>query len=214
MPRNTKSTEVGGFAFQNRDEADQARREIDGIRHIKTKTDKNDPETMLQLYNKMIEQRLFETAVGYSYLKEMQEYLVTIPSIKNEDILPIPVTHPKLEESLRKQRLLFEQREKKRVAKEKERRKTEEQREEKKSENLAEKLKMSRGINLLLAVCIVIMFIIELTSDSPTILDYQSKLLNRYAAWEQELTEREQAVTEKERELGIKGETGQTDFTQ
>lgn len=104
MPENTQRVSVGGFSFENKDEAEQAKKEIEGIRYIKTKTDMSDPEVILQVYNKMIGQKLFETAVGYSYLKDLQEYLTTIPFIKNEDILPIPVTHPRLEESLKKQK--------------------------------------------------------------------------------------------------------------
>ena len=101
MPENTQRVSVGGFSFENKDEAEQAKKEIEGIRYIKTKTNMSDPEVILQVYNKMIGQKLFETAVGYSYLKDLQEYLTTIPFIKNEDILPIPVTHPRLEESLK-----------------------------------------------------------------------------------------------------------------
>ena len=59
------------------------------------------------------------------------------------------------------------------------------------------KLKISLCVNAILVVCVVAMFAMALTSDSPTIVDYQSKLLNRYASWEQELTEREKAVSEK-----------------
>ena len=68
MPENTQRIRVGGFSFENQDEAEQAKKEIEGIKYIKTKTDMNDPEIVLQVYNKMIEQKLFETAVGYSYL--------------------------------------------------------------------------------------------------------------------------------------------------
>ena len=64
------------------------------------------------------------------------------------------------------------------------------------------KLKISLCVNAILVVCVVAMFAMTLTSDSPTIVDYQSKLLNRYASWEQELTEREKAVSEKDRNLG------------
>ena len=59
-------------------------------------------KTVLEIYNKMVKQELFETAVGFTYLKELQEYLIQNPSINNSDILPISVTHPVLEESLRK----------------------------------------------------------------------------------------------------------------
>ena len=111
MPENTQRVSVGGFSFENKDEAEQAKKEIEGIKYIKAKTDMSDPEVILQVYNKMIGQKLFETAVGYSYLKDLQEYLTTIPFIKNEDILPIPVTHPRLEESLKKQKREIAQKE-------------------------------------------------------------------------------------------------------
>ena len=37
--------------FENKDEAEQAKKEIEGIKYIKTKTDMNDPEVVLQVYN-------------------------------------------------------------------------------------------------------------------------------------------------------------------
>ena len=123
MPENTQRVSVGGFSFENKDEAEQAKKEIEGIRYIKTKTDMNDPEVILQVYNKMIGQKLFETAVGYSYLKDLQEYLTTIPFIKNEDILPIPVTHPRLEESLKKQKREIAQKERVRAVRARQREK-------------------------------------------------------------------------------------------
>ena len=187
MPENTQRVSVGGFSFENKDEAEQAKKEIEGIRYIKTKTDMNDPEVILQVYNKMIGQKLFETAVGYSYLKDLQEYLTTIPFIKNEDILPIPVTHPRLEESLKKQKREIAQKERVRAVRARQR--------EKKLAKIDRKALETES------------------SGKLTIVDYQSKLLNRYASWEQELTEREKAVSEKEQELGIQVDTEQTDFT-
>lgn len=168
----------------------------------------------MQVYNKMIGQKLFETAVGYSYLKDLQEYLTTIPFIKNEDILPIPVTHPRLEESLKKQKREIAQKERVRAVRARQREKNLAKIDRKALETESSgKLKISLCVNAILVVCVVAMFAMALTSDSPTIVDYQSKLLNRYASWEQELTEREKAVSEKERELGIQVDTEQTDFT-
>ena len=69
---------------------------------MEERADMHHPETVLEIYNKMVKQELFETAVGFTYLKELQEYLIQNPSINNSDILPISVTHPVLEESLRK----------------------------------------------------------------------------------------------------------------
>ena len=57
--------------------------------------------------------------------------------------------------------------------------------------------------NVFLALLVAGMFFVAMTGNNPNILNYQNAVLNKYAAWEQELTEREQAVREKEQELGI-----------
>jgi hypothetical protein len=48
---------------------------------------------------------------------------------------------------------------------------------------------------------IIAMFAIAMSSDSPTVLNYENELTDKYSAWEEELTEREAAVKEKERAL-------------
>ena len=40
MPENTQRVSVGGFSFENKDEAEQAKKEIEGIKYIKAKTDR------------------------------------------------------------------------------------------------------------------------------------------------------------------------------
>ena len=45
------------------------------------------------------------------------------------------------------------------------------------------------------------MFLITLKSDNPNILNYKQVLTNQYASWEQNLTERENRIREKEQEL-------------
>jgi hypothetical protein len=49
----------------------------------------------------------------------------------------------------------------------------------------------------------IAMFSIALNANQPNILNYEKVLTNNYASWEQELTEREQAVKEKERQLNM-----------
>ena len=73
---------VEGFLFANEAEAAQARKEAEGVKYVKEKAQMDDPEMVLRIYNKMIQQRLFDTAVGYSYLKDLQEYLQSIPFIR------------------------------------------------------------------------------------------------------------------------------------
>ena len=47
------------------------------------------------------------------------------------------------------------------------------------------------------------MFFIADTGEADNILNYKRNVTNRYASWDQEITQRENAVREKERELGL-----------
>ena len=58
-------------------------------------------------------------------------------------------------------------------------------------------------INIVLIITLIAMFQIAKNSESPNILNYEKVITDRYASWEQNLTDREKAVREKERELGI-----------
>ncbi len=200
MSKKNEGFIVDGFRFMDEEEAEQAKKEREGIKYIKGKTDKDYPEMVLQIYNKMVEEDLFETAVGYSYLKELQDYLILMPIIENEDIAAIPVKHPKLEAGIRKERIRQREQQKVMETKLKEAKNTNDK------GKIRQKYKTSLLFNLIFAICIVLMFIINMTSQMPTVLNYKSKIIDEYAAWEQELTEREQAVREKELELGIEPE--------
>ena len=58
---------------------------------MKARVDLQYPDRVLQIYRRMIEQEMFQTEVGYAYLRELQDYLYTMPQIPNDEILPIPV---------------------------------------------------------------------------------------------------------------------------
>ena len=64
-------------------------------------------------------------------------------------------------------------------------------------------LQISVCFNLLLTLLVITMFVITMKSDNPNILNYKKQILNEYASWEQELTERENRVREKEQELSM-----------
>ncbi len=92
---------VDGFSFETEEEARQAKKELDGIAYIRTQTKMNDPDVIFTLYNRLVEQQIFETAVGIEFLRELQNYLETVPYIKKEDIVPIPVPDKGLDEERR-----------------------------------------------------------------------------------------------------------------
>ena len=58
-------------------------------------------------------------------------------------------------------------------------------------------------MNIGLLVLVIVMFVIATTGSNPTIVNYERTLQNRYAEWEQQLSDREQVIREKEKELLI-----------
>lgn len=176
----TQGSLVDGFLFQEEELAEKARHELEGIRYVKGKTNMDKPKLVLQVYDKIIEQELFSTPVGVGYLRDLQEYLYTIPSIPKEDIRPIPV-----EKIIRQEFVPAGQQEQK---------------------TSSGKMWISLAGNIILALVVVAMFLIAFSSNHPTILNYEEKLLDKYAPWEQELKERERVVQQKEQELGIRQE--------
>ena len=58
-------------------------------------------------------------------------------------------------------------------------------------------------LNVMLAAAILCMFYISYSSEQPNILNYERALIDRYAYWEQQLTEREQVIREVEKNLQI-----------
>lgn len=184
---------IDGFEFTNEAEAAQAKKEAEGVKYIKGKTDMDNPEMVLQIYNKIIQQRLFETSIGFAYLKDLQDYLISIPFVANEDVLPIPVRHPVLENSIRKGiRTPVKTSAQKPAVVRKE-----------KNADYKKRFEVTLFLAVILAVSIVGMFLVAASSNSPNILNYENKLINKYEAWEQELNEREAAVKEQEQAIGI-----------
>lgn len=184
---------VNGFIFENEEEAKQAQKEIEGVKFIKEKVDMNKPEAVLDVYNKMIRQKLFETVIGFSYLKELQDYLYSIPFVDNTQILPIPVEHPTLEEQLRK----------KRPAQKPKQQQTVKAKERFVNVDYKKRYHAMKWVSIVLAVCVIAMFAISATASHPTILNYEQEIINRYTQWEEELENREAVILEREAALGI-----------
>lgn len=194
--KNGNGVVIDGFSFASPVEAEVAAKEAEGVKFIKEKADMNNPDMVLNIYNKMIQQNLFETAVGYAYMKELQEYLQSIPFIKSEEIRPIPIQHPTLEESLRKRSRRSEDKTKENAKKE----------QQVVNVNYKTRYRLTSALCIVFAICIIAMFVITATTNNTTILNYEQEIIDRYEAWEIELTEREEAVQAKEIELGISAE--------
>lgn len=181
---------VSGYSFASLKDAETARAEGRKIEFFKEKTRGRSPANLLALYDKLLDEKVFKTPVGYEYLRQLQTQLLQA-GISKELIRPIPLyinfsynAEEEIEKAAVKQRI----------------------RQSKIRKDKSGRLKLSIYINILLAALVAAMFIITLKGDNPNILNYKKTIVNQYAAWEQELTRRENEVRKKEQELLLDAE--------
>jgi len=179
---------VNGYRFGSYKDAQIAEEEIKKAKYFETKMAGKSGRSRLAVYDQLLDKKVFQTPVGWEYLKYMQEELQGL-GIPEEEIRPIPMymtfvheDEPENEQPVR-QRIRTSRR-----------------------NELLRKYHITLFLNILLGILVVAMFAITIKSDNPNILNYKSAIVNQYATWEQELTERENAVREKEQSLQINGE--------
>ena len=185
--KEQQGVEAGGFCFMNGEDAALADKEQKQIEYLETRLNFQHPEQILAIYGKLVEERTFKTPVGMSYLKRLQDYLLSKPSISREKIPFIPVAESyvrKMPETRVELKSIKEAAQRKRDRK-------------------ASNYKISIALNVILVIGILVMFWMTMQSATPNMLNYKTALENQYATWEQELTERENVVREKEREFEI-----------
>lgn len=181
--QNKEELTVGGFIFHSKQDAELARQEEEKIEYINKRLNYNKPEHVLNVYRKALENRAFKTPVGYQYLYKLKEYLeANIDGPEKAPPIPLYTT---FDHSFREDLSPARERIKGR----------------KKGSPIVARYRFSIVMNLLLTVMIIIMFVIAVNSSRPNILNYEHNLQNKYAAWEQELRQREEYVREKERAL-------------
>lgn len=182
--KEEETLSVSGFIFETPEAAQRAKDELSGIEVVRSKMNIRNPQTVLEVYNKLIDKRLCKTPVGYSYLHDLQKYLKNADSIFAEDIRDIPI-----EPVRRKVVQEFEN-----SAKE---------RKESLNKEYRGRYLTSLFFNLILGIGVVIILLLATTSGTENMISYENKVIDRYESWEKELTQREQAVEEYEKLYGI-----------
>lgn len=201
MEQLQETYEAGGFVFRTKKEAELAQREIERTKYLRQKLDMENPNAVFSIYQNLIEQDLFETPVGYCFLKELRDYLLMIPAISNEEVLAIPIRYPQTEEEEKKQKK-EQKKEEQRKERQREKEKAKNKKEQKKEgKNYKGRCQFFMVTSLILLISVVSMMLLAATSDNVNILNYENKLIDKYSSWEQELEEREQAVKEQEQAL-------------
>lgn len=185
---NTPQFIADGFAFFSNENAATAESEQKKVEYIEARMDYSRPERVLAVYEKAIEEKIFRTPVGIYYLRDIQRYLKQQPGIDQSRVSPIP--------------LYFGYESRAREKTNPARNRVQPSKKDEKKTVLG----MSIFLNVVLVLAIFAMFVITLNSEQPNVLNYERALKDKYAYWEQELTERESVIREKEREYNIETE--------
>jgi hypothetical protein len=186
---NTENTtlSVGGYRFFTEKDARLAQAEQQKIEYLEARIDYSAPESIRYIYEQTIQERLFKTPVGLRYLEKLRSYLLEQPGMEPGSVMDIPLY------------MTFdgELRDHGNPARE---RVTPSKKEKEREKN---RFTLSVILNVLLVMAICAMFYISFVSEQPNIVNYERVLTSKYASWEQELTQREELIREKERELKI-----------
>lgn len=177
---------VDGFMFATKEDAQIAREEIKKIRYISEKMDYAHPEAVLAIYNKMIQNKIFITPVGHAFLRETQLFLLRNSEVNDDEILDISLNmvFGDRHRTPAKADAVYIQ--------------------PKEGINYKKKSDFLTILCVMLVMMVLAMFSIALNSNRPNILNYEKVITNKYATWEQELSEREAEIREKEETLEIK----------
>lgn len=191
---------VEGYRFFSREEAKKAERELAKVKILNEKLDEYDLQAVKALYIKAVKQQVFETEIGITYLRNLQMHLIAEGELKPEE-LPLPIQYSKTtweEENLRLREdyeaSLVQARNDMDAQIKKEREKT---------KQLHDKCRSLMIAVAVLVLMVIGMFAITFTGKNENVLNYKNALINKYTQWEQELSEREARIREKEAELGI-----------
>lgn len=177
---------VDGFAFSSDTDAELAKNELKKIKYLDEHVDLSNIHSVKSLYEKAIDERYFQTPVGLEYLRKLRRVLLDSGAFDN-GITPIPLYMAYRHNTISEEPVM-----KKRTSKAK-----------KQELELKQKYRTACFLATFFGILIVIMIFITLNGTTPNAMNYKTAVLNQYSDWEQELTERENAVKAKERELGI-----------
>ncbi len=195
---------VGDYIFEDEATAEKARKEAETISYIRSRTDFSKPENAKRIINTIKNNNMFETELGLDFLAKLERFAEgsttslekATPPVKNEEA-PIaeadelPAFTKDEEDRLR----------------EEVRRRTKHLKDncEERIERIGNAYKAkARNLGIVigaLAAMIIALLIFTYFSDASPFYDAEREVLNKYASWQEELTIKEQQLTEWEKEL-------------
>ena len=196
---------IGGYIFDDENKAKLAAKELRAVEYILGQLKTADEKAVLTVYKKLLNQRQFSTEIGMSFLTQLRQNLLQTGAFSEDEIPPVYELEEEGKENI-EENTVEEEAEVEAKPEPKKKAKASTKKVIKPPvRDASTEVKRLRFLNRVLIVlcitlllCVIGMFYVNSTINSPTILNYEEELLNKYSSWEQELTEREAAVKERE----------------
>lgn len=174
---------IDGYWFEDEELYNKAKNEKEGVEYLRKRTNFSNSQNILQIYQTVIEKKLFSTPVGYEFLRELQDALYENGELTDEEIAPVPVFSVKTKGQKIKNKL---PKVKKRL--------------EKTSPYKTRFLNML-AINVILVILLILFIFISNNSKNVNIINYKNRIDAEYsekednlAKWAEELEFREAAL--------------------
>ncbi len=162
-----------GYTFYSEEEYNEAKKENETIEYIKARTDLGRTDTVIALYNRLIDRKVISTVIGLDFLKRLRGLALKDEMVQASKLRDLPDISASQKPRVKEKKAL-----------------TKTQRLER--ENIGLKI-----IVIGLAVILIGMFVILLTGDlTPFKSIYEEQVMNEYAGWKQELTEKQKWIDE------------------
>lgn len=172
-----------GHTFDDEKQLIAAKKEAEAIEYLRSKTDFGNMNNLMKLYNRILDRDMMETVVGIEFLREIRNDLVGSGMFKEEQVRPVPLL-PEVKKLKKRKEIQTRSRERTLLER---------------SERQNTILKV---LCVFLSVLVIGMFVIVMTGKrSPLAIRYEEQLLNKYAAWAQELQEKEEFLRSYVRQL-------------
>ncbi|HAF25743.1 MAG TPA: hypothetical protein DCG85_00355 [Lachnospiraceae bacterium] len=189
---------VEGFAFYTKEEAEKAERELKKIRLLDERLDPDNLPAVRALYIKALDQEVFETEIGLTYLRNLQMHLIGEGYLKSDE-KPLIIKYSKTQWEKETERMLEEQK-----ALEKKYKDKADERIGRAKNKAGEAIGKMKNLYLavgVLVLLIIAMFLLTLTGKNPNIINYRNAVINEYSDWQKDLEQREAELRKKEAEL-------------
>lgn len=167
-----------GHTFDNEKQMRQAEKEAEVVDYLRARTNFNNLDQVMKVYHRILDKNIIETAIGIEFLMELRNRLINSGMFTEEQVRSVPL----LPEAQKMQK-----------------RAEERKRNDRKNllETLQKQNRILKVVTFFLTVLVIAMFVVTLTGKrSPLAVVYEERIVNQYASWADELTEREQRLRE------------------